>query len=210
MSSSEVAVDKEAELPVMQAGDPYLEKLVMEACLELVKSDALIGIQDMGAAGLTSSAAEMASKGGMGVELELDKVPQREEGMTPYEMMLSESQERMLIILKPGKEELARKIFEKWELDFAVIGHLTDTGRMVLKFHGDVVGDLPIDPLALASPEYDRPWVPTVKPPVVAATAVKEIPWWDALKVLMSCPDVASRRWVWEQYDHMVMADTTQ
>jgi phosphoribosylformylglycinamidine synthase len=130
--------------------------------------------------------------------------------MTPYEMMLSESQERMLIILKPGKEELARKIFEKWELDFAVIGHLTDTGRMVLKFHGDVVGDLPIDPLALASPEYDRPWVPTVRQPAITAHDVKDVPWRDALKTIMASPDIASRRWVWEQYDHMVMADTTQ
>ncbi|MGZ7023671.1 MAG: phosphoribosylformylglycinamidine synthase subunit PurL, partial [Ilumatobacteraceae bacterium] len=210
MASAEFGADAEEKRPTVQVGDPFTEKLLIEACLELMATDAIQSIQDMGAAGLTSSSFEMASKGGMGVELELDKVPQREEGMTPYEMMLSESQERMLIILKPGKEELARKIFEKWELDFAVIGHLTDTGRMVLKFHGDVVGDLPIDPLALASPEYDRPWVPTVKPAALPAAQVKEVAWTDALKTIMSCPDIASRRWVWEQYDHMVMADTTQ
>lgn len=210
MASAEFGADAEEKRPTVQVGDPFTEKLLIEACLELMATDAIVAIQDMGAAGLTSSSFEMASKGGLGVDLELDRVPCREQGMTPYEMMLSESQERMLMILKPGREEIARKVFEKWELDFAVIGHLTDTGRMVLKFKGEVVGDLPIDPLALASPEYDRPWVPTVKSGVIAAAEVKEIPWWDALKVLMSCPDVASRRWVWEQYDHMVMADTVQ
>jgi phosphoribosylformylglycinamidine synthase len=173
-------------------------------------TDAIQSIQDMGAAGLTSSSFEMASKGGMGVELEMEKVPQREEGMTPYEMMLSESQERMLIILKPGKEDIARAIFEKWELDFAVIGHLTNTGRMVLKFHGEVVCDLPIDPLAQASPEYDRPWTPTRRQAVLDAKDVKDVAWTEALKTLMGCPDLASRRWVYEQYDHMVMADTCQ
>jgi phosphoribosylformylglycinamidine synthase len=173
-------------------------------------TDVIVAIQDMGAAGLTSSSFEMASKGGMGVELNMETVPCREEGMTPYEMMLSESQERMLIILKPGKEDIARKIFEKWELDFAVIGRLTDTGRMVLKMNGTVVGDLPIDPLAQAAPEYDRPWVESPKPAAIAATDVKEIDWRDALRKLMGCPDLASRRWVWEQYDHMVMADTAQ
>src|SRR5271170_742006 len=156
MASAEFAADSEEKRPTVQVGDPFTEKLLIEACLELMKTDAIVAIQDMGAAGLTSSSVEMASKGGMGVELELDRVPQREEGMTPYEMMLSESQERMLIILKPGKEDIARRIFEKWELDFAVIGHLTDSGRMVLKFNGEIVGDLPIDPLAQASPEYDR------------------------------------------------------
>jgi phosphoribosylformylglycinamidine synthase len=210
MASAEFGADSEEKRPTVQVGDPFTEKLLIEACMELMATDAIQSIQDMGAAGLTSSSFEMASKGGMGVELQMEKVPTREEGMTPYEMMLSESQERMLIILKPGKEELARKIFEKWELDFAVIGQLTDTGRMVLKFHGETVCDLPIDPLAQASPEYDRPWVPSAKQPVIAAKDVEEVLWTDALQKLMGCPDIASRRWVWEQYDHMVMADTNQ
>ena len=210
MASAEFDANSEEKRPTVQVGDPFTEKLLIEACMELMQTDVIQSIQDMGAAGLTSSSFEMASKGGMGVELNMETVPQREEGMTPYEMMLSESQERMLIILKPGKEDIARKIFEKWELDFAVIGHLTNTGRMVLKFHGDVVCDLPIDPLAQASPEYDRPWVPSPKLPVVAANTVKDVPWRDALKTLMGCPDIASRRWIWEQYDHMVMTDTAQ
>jgi phosphoribosylformylglycinamidine synthase len=210
MASAEFGADSEEKRPTVQVGDPFTEKLLIEACMELMATDAIVAIQDMGAAGLTSSSFEMASKGGMGVELNMEKVPQREEGMTPYEMMLSESQERMLIILKPGKEDLAREIFEKWELDFAVIGQLTDTGRMVLKMHGETVCDLPIDPLAQAAPEYDRPWVPAAKPAELAAKDVRKVPWPEALKTLMGCPDVASRRWVWEQYDHMVMADTTQ
>ncbi len=210
MASAEFDANSEEKRPTVQVGDPFTEKLLIEACMELMATDAIQSIQDMGAAGLTSSSFEMASKGGMGVELEMEKVPQREEGMTPYEMMLSESQERMLIILKPGKEEIARKIFEKWELDFAVIGHLTTTGRMILKFHGEVVCDLPIDPLAQASPEYDRPWTPTRRQALLDAKDVKEVPWADALKTLMGCPDIASRRWVYEQYDHMVMADTCQ
>jgi len=210
MASTEFDEKSEEKRPTVQVGDPFTEKLLIEACMELMATDTIVAIQDMGAAGLTSSSFEMASKGGMGVELNMNLVPQREEGMTPYEMMLSESQERMLIILKPGKEDIARKIFEKWELDFAVIGHLTNTGRMVLKFNGETVCDLPIDPLAQASPEYDRPWVPSVKQPVVAAADVKDVAWTQALTTLMGCPDLASRRWVWEQYDHMVMADTTQ
>ncbi len=210
MASAEFDANSEEKRPTVQVGDPFTEKLLIEACMELMNTDAIQSIQDMGAAGLTSSSFEMASKGGMGVELNMETVPQREEGMTPYEMMLSESQERMLIILKPGKEDIARKIFEKWELDFAIIGHLTDTGRMVLKFHGEVVCDLPIDPLAQASPEYDRPWLAPEKLPVLDASTVKDVPWPDALKTLMGCPDIASRRWVWEQYDHMVMADTAQ
>ncbi|WP_299620809.1 phosphoribosylformylglycinamidine synthase subunit PurL [Pelagibius sp.] len=208
MASAEFAEDSEEKRPTVQVGDPFTEKLLIEACLELMATDAIVAIQDMGAAGLTSSSFEMASKGGSGVELDLDKVPCREDGMTPYEMMLSESQERMLMVLQPGKEDLARGIFEKWDLDFAVIGRLTDTGRMVLKMHGAVVGELPIDPLAEASPEYDRPWQPTppradVDPNFTPALGAAE-----ALKRLMATPDLCSKRWVWEQYDHMVMADT--
>lgn len=210
MASAEFNEDSEEKRPTVQVGDPFTEKLLIEACMELMATDAIVAIQDMGAAGLTSSSFEMASKGGMGVELELDRVPMREEGMTPYELMLSESQERMLMVLKPGKEDMARAIFEKWELDFAVIGHLTDTGRMVLKWHGEVVGDLPIDPLAEASPEYDRPWEPTPAQPVIKAADLPEKDWAEALTTLVACPDMASRRWIWEQYDHMVMGDTVQ
>ena len=209
MASAEFDDDSQEKRPTVQVGDPFTEKLLIEACLELMATDAIVGIQDMGAAGLTSSSFEMASKGGSGVELELDKVPCREDGMTPYEMMLSESQERMLMVLQPGKEGLARGIFEKWDLDFAVIGHLTDTGRMVLKMYGEVVGDLPIDPLAEASPEYDRPWQPT--PPqadIDPAGFAPSVAPAEALKRLMATPDLCSKRWVWEQYDHMVMGDT--
>ncbi|MCH8155680.1 MAG: phosphoribosylformylglycinamidine synthase subunit PurL, partial [Proteobacteria bacterium] len=164
MASAEFGAGSEAKRPTVQVGDPFTEKLLIEACLELMATDAIVAIQDMGAAGLTCSSFEMASKGGIGVELDLDRVPCREEGMTDYEIMLSESQERMVMVLRPGKEELARAVFEKWDLDFAVVGRLTETGRMVLKMDGEVVGDLPIDPLAEASPEYQRPWTAAPRP----------------------------------------------
>ncbi|MBT5519885.1 MAG: phosphoribosylformylglycinamidine synthase subunit PurL, partial [Rhodospirillales bacterium] len=210
MASTEFNADSEEKRPTVQVGDPFTEKLLLEACMELMATDAIVAIQDMGAAGLTSSSFEMASKGGMGVDLDLDNVPQREEGMTAYEMMLSESQERMLMVLEPGREDEARKIFEKWELDFAVVGKLTDTGHMVLRHKGEIVADLPIDPLAEASPEYDRPWVET-EPAEYLATMLGEIAKSapdDVLKAMMATPDLASKRWIWEQYDHMVMADT--
>ena len=210
MASAEFDEKSEEKRPTVQVGDPFVEKLLIEACLELMATDAIQSIQDMGAAGLTSSSFEMASKGGCGVELWLDQVPCRERGMTPYEMMLSESQERMLMILKPGREALARGIFEKWDLDFAIIGELTDSGRMVMKMHGETVGDLPIDPLAQASPEYDRPWTPTPKLPLLPAESVPAAEPVAALRQLMGSPDLCSRRWIWEQYDHMVMADTVQ
>jgi len=209
MASTEFSEDSEEKRPTVQVGDPFTEKLLIEACLELMATDCIVGIQDMGAAGLTSSGFEMASKGGVGVELNLDLVPQREENMTPYEMMLSESQERMLMVLKPGTEDQARAIFEKWELDFAVVGQLTDSGHMVLTHKGETVANLPIDPLALASPEYDRPWVATEKPDIIAAEEITEPDDIIAvLKQLLSCPNMASKRWIWEQYDHMVMGDT--
>ena len=211
MASAEFSEDTEEKRPTVQVGDPFTEKLLIEACLELMATDAIVAIQDMGAAGLTSSSFEMASKGGVGIELELDRVPMRETGMTPYELMLSESQERMLIILEPGREAVAEAIFRKWELDFAVIGHLTDTGRMVLKWQGKVAGDLPIDPLAKASPEYDRAWAPTPKPkplPAESVPAPNDVA--EALKTLIGCPDLAAKRWIWEQYDHLVMGDTMQ
>ena len=142
----------------MQVGDPFTEKLLIEACLELMQTDAIVAIQDMGAAGLTSSSVEMAGKGGLGIELDLDRVPVRETGMTPYEIMLSESQERMLMVLRPGSEAEARRIFEKWELDFAVIGQVTDTGRLVLRMQGKVAADIPVGPLVTEAPLYERPW----------------------------------------------------
>jgi phosphoribosylformylglycinamidine synthase len=209
MASAEFGEGAEEKRPTVQVGDPFTEKLLIEACLELMATDAIVGIQDMGAAGLTCSSFEMASKGGAGVELDLDRVPCREADMTAYEMMLSESQERMLMVLQPGKEDLARKIFEKWDLDFAVVGHLTESGRMVIKHHGQIVGDLPIDPLAEASPEYDRPWVPTPTRPVIdpRSLAAPEDPC-AVLRRLLASPDLCAKRWIWEQYDHMVMADT--
>ncbi|MEO5373049.1 MAG: phosphoribosylformylglycinamidine synthase subunit PurL [Alphaproteobacteria bacterium] len=209
MASAEFNEDSEEKRPTVQVGDPFTEKLLIEACLELMATDAIVAIQDMGAAGLTSSSFEMASKGGLGIDMDLDAVPMREEGMTAYELMLSESQERMLMVLKPGREDLARTVFEKWELDFAVVGRLTDTGRMVLRMGGEVKADLPIDPLAQASPEYDRPWVRTPRQQVLKPDDVPAPrDWPEALKTLIACPDLASRRWVWEQYDHMVMGDT--
>ncbi|MBB4840849.1 phosphoribosylformylglycinamidine synthase [Sphingomonas kyeonggiensis] len=209
MASADFGEDSEEKRPTVQVGDPFTEKLLIEACLELMSSDAIVAIQDMGAAGLTSSSVEMASKGGVGIELIMDDVPQRETGMTPYEMMLSESQERMLMVLKPGREAFAEAIFRKWELDFAVIGHVTDTGRMVLKWKGDTVADIPLAPLADEAPLYDRSHVPTPKPAELANVPESVDPAADLLK-LVGTPDLASRRWIWEQYDHMVGADTTQ
>ncbi|MGL4541156.1 MAG: phosphoribosylformylglycinamidine synthase subunit PurL [Polymorphobacter sp.] len=209
MASAEFTEESEDKRPTVQVGDPFTEKLLIEACLELMASDAIVAIQDMGAAGLTSSSVEMASKGGVGLRLDLDKVPCREERMTPYEMMLSESQERMLMVLKPGREKFAEAIFHKWELDFAVIGEVTDTERLVLTFHGTTVADIPLGPLADNAPQYDRPHVPTP-----ARAAVRDVPestdLGADLLTLMACPDLASKRWIWEQYDHMVGADTLQ
>ncbi|MCW2336925.1 phosphoribosylformylglycinamidine synthase [Sphingobium sp. B2D3A] len=209
MASADFGEDSEEKRPTVQVGDPFTEKLLIEACLELMASDAIVAIQDMGAAGLTSSSVEMASKGGVGIRLDMDKVPQRETGMTAYEMMLSESQERMLMVLKPGKEAFAEAIFHKWELDFAVIGEVTDTGRMVLVHHGETVCDIPLGPLADDAPLYDRPHVPTPPLAPLASAPDSKDPAADLL-ALMGSPDLASRRWIWEQYDHMVGADTAQ
>jgi phosphoribosylformylglycinamidine synthase len=215
MASADFSEDSEEKRPTVQVGDPFTEKLLIEACLELMASDAIVAIQDMGAAGLTSSSVEMASKGGVGIELDMNAVPCREQGMTPYEMMLSESQERMLMVLKPGREAEAEAIFRKWELDFAVIGRVTDTGRMVLRWNGKVAADIPLAPLADEAPLYDRPslspeeykvWA-QVKPLGEAPESTDIAA--DLLK-LMASPDLASRRWIWEQYDHMVGGDTVQ
>src|SRR5437667_525890 len=158
MASAEISGDAAAKRPTVQVGDPFTEKLLIEACLELMEQDAIVAIQDMGAAGLTSSSVEMAGKGGLGIELDLDRVPVRELQMTAYEIMLSESQERMLMILRPGSEAEARHIFQKWELDFAVIGRLTETGRLVLRTNGAIAADIPVEPLVNGAPVYERPW----------------------------------------------------
>ncbi len=209
MASAEFDEDSESKRPTVQVGDPFMEKLLIEACLELMATDAIVAIQDMGAAGLTSSSVEMASKGGVGLKLVMDNVPQRETGMTPYEMMLSESQERMLMILKPGAEAAAEAIFRKWALDFAVIGEVTDTCRLQLEWKGEMVCDLPLDPIGEDAPKYDRPWVPTpLRAPLADVPQSADI--LADLVTLVGSPDLASRRWVWEQYDHMVGADTVQ
>ncbi len=209
MASAEFDDASQDKRPTVQVGDPFAEKLLIEATLELMGLGAVAAIQDMGAAGLTSSSVEMAGKGGLGMELDLDAVPQREEGMSAYEMMLSESQERMLAILKPGREADAYRVFEKWGLDAAVIGKTTKTGRLLLRHKGEVVCDLPLAPLTDDAPLYDRPQERRTPPPRLH---VDELPapadWRAAVLTLMACPDVASKRWLWEQYDHHVMADT--
>ncbi|MFC6621967.1 phosphoribosylformylglycinamidine synthase subunit PurL [Novosphingobium panipatense] len=215
MASADFGDDIDEKRPTVQVGDPFVEKLLIEACLELMATDAIVAIQDMGAAGLTSSSVEMASKGGAGIRLNMNKVPCREEAMTPYEMMLSESQERMLMVLKPGKEAMAEAIFRKWELDFAVIGEVTDTGHMVLEFDGEVVCDIPLGPLADDAPEYERPYVTAEEYKTWAAVPalghVSESADVGAdLLTLMGTPDLASRKWIWEQYDSQVGADTMQ
>ena len=202
--------DKAAEKrPTVQVGDPFTEKCLLEACLELMASGAVIAIQDMGAAGLTSSAVEMGAKGDLGIELDLDKVPCREAGMTAYEMMLSESQERMLMVLDPAREKQAEAIFHKWGLDFAIVGQTTDTLRFVIKHQGEVKADLPIKQMGDEAPEYDRPWVEPKKHPVL-----EHVPAPDDLKAailkIVGSPDMCSRRWVWEQYDSLIGSNTAQ
>jgi phosphoribosylformylglycinamidine synthase len=211
MASAEFTEESEDKRPTVQVGDPFTEKLLIEACLELMSTDMIVAIQDMGAAGLTSSSVEMASGGGVGFDFNLDMVPQREEGMTPYEMMLSESQERMLIILKPGREAEAKKIFDKWDLDFAVIGIITDTGKLTLSFKGEIVADIPTQPLADNSPEYDRPWtqpIPRAALPISEISAPTDYN--AALLKMIGSEHLCSRSWIWQQYDNQVMADTIQ
>jgi phosphoribosylformylglycinamidine synthase len=209
MASAEFAADSEEKRPTVQVGDPFTEKLLIEACLELMATDAIIAIQDMGAAGLTSSSVEMAGKGGVGIELDLDAVPQRETGMTAYDMMLSESQERMLMVLRPDRQDLARAIFEKWELDFAVIGHLTDTGRIIVRHRGQIEADIELAPLADQAPLYRRPFTEAEKPAPLPTPddPVGIIP---ALETLVGCPDLCSRAWIWHQYDSTVGGQTVK
>ncbi|MDD9797899.1 MAG: phosphoribosylformylglycinamidine synthase subunit PurL, partial [Alphaproteobacteria bacterium] len=229
MASAEFADNSDEKRPTVQVGDPFTEKRLLEACLELMASDAIIAIQDMGAAGLTSSSVEMASKGGVGIELDLDKVPCRERAMTAYEMLLSESQERMLMVLKAGREAEAEKIFHHWELDFAVIGKLTDSKRMIVRLGGEVQADMPLTALAEGAPMYERPYKISPTRKAIDNTQIaapkhigskhadskhsdskhvgpKHIG--EALQTLMSGAELAARRWVWEQYDYMVMGDT--
>ncbi|WP_421932505.1 phosphoribosylformylglycinamidine synthase subunit PurL [Phenylobacterium sp.] len=211
MASQEFDDASDEKRPTVQVGDPFAEKLLIEATLELMASGAVAAIQDMGAAGLTSSSVEMAGKGEVGIELDLDMVPQREEGMTAYEMMLSESQERMLAVLKPGREHDGHAIFEKWGLDAAVIGHTTDTGHLVLKHKGETVCDVPLAPLFEDAPLYDRPWAqPALHPRLNPAEIPEPDDYGKAVLQLMSAPDMASKRWLWEQYDRHVMADTLE
>jgi phosphoribosylformylglycinamidine synthase len=209
MASAEFDDASEEKRPTVQVGDPFAEKLLLEACLELMATDVIIAIQDMGAAGLTSSSAEMGDKGGSGIELNLDHVPQREANMTAYEMLLSESQERMLAVLKPGQEHVAEAIFKKWELDFAVIGVTTDTRRLVVKHKGKVEADMPITALSDEAPVYERPFVrrePARGTP--AYDKSRSVP--ASLEKILGSADMASRRWIWEQYDNSVMNDTLQ
>ena len=202
----------EEKKPTVQVGDPFTEKLLLEACLELMTGDSIIAIQDMGAAGLTSSSIEMASKGKLGIEINLNKVPCRETKMTPYEIMLSESQERMLIVLENGKEDLAKKIFDKWNLDFAVIGKTTNNKKIELYFDEKKVADIPIDTLVENSPMYDRKWKKTKLPKKIKIKKedFKNLKVINILNKILSSPNICSKKWIWEQYDHTVMGDTIQ
>jgi phosphoribosylformylglycinamidine synthase II len=211
MASAEFDENSDDKKPTVQVGDPFTEKLLLEACLELMKDKSIISIQDMGAAGLTSSSVEMASKGDLGIELHLDKIPCREEGMTPYEMMLSESQERMLIILEDNKEKEAKKIFEKWDLDFVVIGKTTNTNNLDLRFKNEIIGEIPIDALATKAPLYDRKWTKTkLTEKKIKTKDLKKIKLEDALIKILSSPNQSNKAWVTEQFDQMVMTNTTQ
>ncbi len=206
MASAEFDDAIEEKRPTVQVGDPFTEKRLLEACLELMETGAVISIQDMGAAGLTCSAVEMGDKGGLGIRLDLDRVPAREEGMTAYEMMLSESQERMLMVLRPEKENEAKAVFDKWELDFAVIGETIAEDRFLVLRGGEVKADLPLSKLSSAAPEYDMPWETTTE--TEPTGEIPEVDPVEALRALIGSPNYCSRRWIWEQYDHMVMADT--
>ncbi len=211
MASAEFGEGAEEKRPTVQVGDPFAEKLLLEACLEIMEAGCVVAIQDMGAAGLTCSAVEMGAKGDLGIELNLDNVPCREEGMSAYEMMLSESQERMLMVIAPGKEEQAEAIFRKWGLDFAIVGYTTDTLRFVVTHKGEVVADLPIKELGDEAPLYDRPWVETPKKaPIDPATLDINHTVPGILERLIASPDFASKRWIWEQYDHLILNNTVQ
>ncbi|MEM7426096.1 MAG: phosphoribosylformylglycinamidine synthase subunit PurL [Pseudomonadota bacterium] len=211
MASQEFSEDSEEKRPTVQVGDPFTEKCLLEACLELMASGAVIAIQDMGAAGLTCSAVEMGAKGNLGIDLDLDKVPCREERMSAYEMMLSESQERMLMVLRPELEETAEAIFRKWGLDFAIVGVTTDTQEFRIFHQGEEVANLPIKELGDQAPEYDRPWTePAPREALRNEDVQPPNDLMEALATLIGSPDMCSRRWVWEQYDHLIQSNTAQ
>ena len=211
MASTEFGKNTEEKKPTVQVGDPFTEKLLLEACLELMKDNSVISIQDMGAAGLTSSSIEMAAKGGLGIEINLNKIPCREEKMTPYEMMLSESQERMLLILKSGKEENAKKIFYKWGLDFSIIGKTINSKNLILNFGGNEVANLPLSSLSNDAPVYDRKWKKSIiTKPVNPKKDFRSLNISDSLKKILKSPNNSEKSWVWEQYDQTVMGDTIQ
>jgi phosphoribosylformylglycinamidine synthase len=210
MASAEFDDTIEEKRPTVQVGDPFTEKRLMEATLELMQTGAVISIQDMGAAGLTCSAVEMGDKGELGIKLNLECVPQREEGMTAYEMMLSESQERMLMVLKPEKEAEAKAVFEKWDLDFAIVGETIAEDRFLIMHNNEVKADLPLSKLSSSAPEYDRPWVPTPAAEALSDEDVPTIDPIDGLKALISSPNYAGKQWVYEQYDTTVMGDTAR
>ena len=212
MASASFDEKIEEKKPTVQVGDPFTEKLLLEACLELMSGDSIIAIQDMGAAGLTSSSIEMASKGNLGIQLNLNKVPCRETKMTPYEIMLSESQERMLIVLENGKEELAKKIFDKWNLDFAVIGKTTNSKNIELFFNEEQVANIPVNTLVENSPMYDRKWKKSKLPKKnkIKKEILNNLNIKDVLQKILSNPNICSKEWIWQQYDHTVMGDTIQ
>ena len=207
MASAEFTEESKQKRPNVQVGDPFMEKLLLEACLEAMQTGAIVGIQDMGAAGLTCSTCEMGSRGGVGIEIELDRVPQRETGMTPYELMLSESQERMLLVAEKGREEEVYRVFRKWGLEASEIGVVTDDGKLRVRHHGQVVAEIPNRELADEAPLYHRPYT---RPPQRPEAPVN--PRWvnpqDALPALMASADICSKRWIWEQYDYQVRTNT--
>ena len=216
MASAEFDEEAQAKRPTVQVGDPFTEKLLLEACLELMGTDALVGIQDMGAAGLTSSSIEMAGRAGNGIELDLDEVPRRESGMNAYELMLSESQERMLLVAQVGREDAVRAICAKWDIDCAVVGRVTDTGHVVVRFEGEVVADLPVAPL-VEGLRYERPMARPPWQDEVTRLDVASLPvpasaeggdWGRTLLDVLGAPQVASKEWIWRQYDHMVRDGT--
>ena len=212
MASAEFDEDSDAKRPNVQVGDPFLEKLLLEACLEAMQTGAILGIQDMGAAGLTCSTAEMGDRGGVGIEIELDKVPQREDGMTPYEIMLSESQERMLLVAERGREGEVLDVFAKWGLDAVEIGNVTGDGLLRVRHHGETVAELSNSFLSDDAPLYDRHrttplrTAPLDSPDVPAASAAELLP---GLETLLGSAELSSKRWIWEQYDHQVRTNTT-
>ncbi|MGH7849652.1 MAG: phosphoribosylformylglycinamidine synthase subunit PurL, partial [Thermodesulfobacteriota bacterium] len=212
MASETFTKEAEEKRPAVQVGDPFTEKLLLEACLELFKTGVVVGIQDMGAAGLTSSSTEMAERAGTGIRIDIEKVPRREESMTPYEVMLSESQERMLMVLEKGKEDIAEKIFRKWGLDFSVIGEVTDTGKLIIAEEGKTVAEIPISLISEEAPVYDRPFSEPADIKETRGLDLSSIPVPKDMNrvflMLLSSPTLSDKRWIWEQYDHMVRTNT--